>query len=179
MTAAATKTAMLRTAGQRPAWTRHSHLWYETLCIFCFHDVSPRVLVSSPSALVHSAFSTLNRFLSRASRALPYQTETRRRRTPTHWMTVAGSGGCRGGCRRKPVWRWLWLGLWHVCRWRWRGRSRCTDAHLLLIWLVSHKNLKNLCLHMKLFPHLQFKKQKTNSRSQKDCQNHIKQTTTT
>lgn len=27
MTVAATKTAMLRTAGQRPAWTRRSHLW--------------------------------------------------------------------------------------------------------------------------------------------------------
>lgn len=30
MTAAATKTAMLRTAGQRPAWTPHSHLWFVT-----------------------------------------------------------------------------------------------------------------------------------------------------
>lgn len=154
MTAAVTKTAMLRTAGQRPAWTHHSHLWYETLCYFvfswrvpvCFSLVSPAFVTWDPSA-----YSTLNRLLSRVSRALPYRTETRRRRTRTRWMTVAGSGGCRGGCRRKPVWRWLWLGLWPACRWRWRGRSRCTDARLLLIWLVSHKKLKNFYLHMKLF----------------------------
>lgn len=145
--------------------------------ILCFHDVSPCVLVSSLLLLLH-AYSTLNPFLSRASRALPYRTETRRRRTRTHWMTVAGSGGCRGGCRRKLVWRWLWRGLWRACRWRWRGRSRCTDARLLLIWLVSHKNLKNLYLHMKVFlPFSIYKKNKKQTQSQKDCQNYIKQTT--
>lgn len=122
-------------------------------CVFmtCPHVFQSRALVPAFVTWDPSAYSTLNRFFSRVSRALLYRTETRRRRTRTRWMTVAGSGGCRGGCRRKPVWRWLWLGLWRACRWRWRGRSRCTDARLLLIWLVSHKKLKNFYLHMKLF----------------------------
>lgn len=54
-------------------------------------------------------------------------------------MTVGGSGGCSGGCRRRPGWRWLWLDLWPACRWRWRGRSSCTGAHLWLTWLVSER----------------------------------------
>jgi len=76
----------------------------------------------------------LHFFVARASRAHRYRTGTRRRRTRTRWMTAGGSGGCSGGCRRRPGWRWLWLDPWPVCRWRWRGRSNCTDVHLWLTW---------------------------------------------
>lgn len=141
-------------------------------CVFVFQSRFPCFCYVRAVCLFH-----LKPLLSRVSRALPYRTETRRRRTRTRWMTVAGSGGCRGGCRRKPVWRWLWLGLWRACRWRWRGRSRCTDARLLLIWLVSHKKLKNFYLHKKLFLSSSIKKNNPNSQSQKNCQNYIKQTT--
>lgn len=56
-------------------------------------------------------------------------------------MTAAGSGGCSGGSRRRPGWLLLWQDPWHVCRWRWRGKSNCTDAHLWLIWLVSKRKI--------------------------------------
>ncbi len=78
-------------------------------------------------------------FLSRASRVHRYLTETRRRRILIRWMTAAGSGGCSGGCRRRPGWRWLWPDPWPACRWRWRGKSNCTDVRLWLTWLVSER----------------------------------------
>lgn len=78
-------------------------------------------------------------FLSRASRVHRCQTETRGRRTRTHWMTAEGSGGCSAGCRRRHGWHWLWPDPWPECRWRWRGRSSSTDAHLWLTWLVSER----------------------------------------
>lgn len=62
-------------------------------------------------------------------------------------MTAAGSGGCSGGCRRRPGWRWLWLDPWHACRWRWKGKSSCTDAHLWLTWWVSESQKRGfVCL---------------------------------
>lgn len=80
--------------------------------------------------------SHVHHFLCRASRAHRCQTETRERRTLTHWMTAAGSGGCSAGCRRRHGWRWHWPDPWPACRWRWSGRSSSTDAHLWPTWLV-------------------------------------------
>lgn len=79
---------------------------------------------------------TYTLFVARASRARLCRTGTRRRRTRTRWMTAGGSGGCSGGCRRRPEWRWLWLDPWPACRWKWRGKSNCTDVHLWPTWLV-------------------------------------------